>query len=62
MLLTRQSLQPAEAPIVSRPLCPNCGRAMHLDRVTKRGGLPELRSFKCGECGVWANQAADATG
>jgi len=60
MLVMRDSLQPSERPVVSRPLCPNCGRPMHLDRVTPRtGGLPELRSFKCGECGLWANEAAE---
>jgi predicted RNA-binding Zn-ribbon protein involved in translation (DUF1610 family) len=62
MSMTRESLQPAERRLPSRPLCPNCGRSMHLDRVTARkGGLPELRSYKCGECGVWASEAAEAT-
>jgi len=61
MLVTRHSLQPAKAPVLSRPLCPNCGRPMHLDRVTPRNGrVPELHSFKCGECGVWASEAADS--
>lgn len=34
------------------PLCPNCGRPMHLDRIVLRtGGLSDL-TFKCGECWV----------
>ncbi len=44
--------------IVRRP-CPNCGRSMHLTRTTPRtGGLPDLRTFSCGECGVWSIEAA----
>ena len=44
----------------ARPLCPNCGRAMQLARTTPQAGeLPELHSYKCGECGVWTNEAAE---
>jgi len=61
MLMTRELLPSGGDRIASRPLCPNCGRPMHLDRITPRtGGLPDLRSYKCGECGLWANQAAEA--
>jgi DNA-directed RNA polymerase subunit M/transcription elongation factor TFIIS len=46
--------------IKHRPACPNCGRSMHLTRTTPRsGGLPDVRTYKCGECGVWATTAAD---
>jgi len=60
MLMTRELLRSGDDRIASRPLCPNCGRPMHLDRITPRtGGLPGLHSYKCGECGVWTNKAAE---
>lgn len=44
----------------SLPPCPNCGRPMFLARTTPRaGGLPDLCVFKCGECAVYLNEAAD---
>ena len=34
------------------PDCPTCGARMALARVTpKLGGLPELHTFRCEECG-----------
>ena len=41
-----------------RPLCPNCGRSMHLIRITPRvAGLTNLQTFGCGECGVRSTEA-----
>jgi ribosomal protein S27AE len=45
--------------ITVRPACPNCGRPMYLARSTARAGLPDLRTYGCGECGVWLTEAAD---
>lgn len=34
------------------PACATCGGPMSLVRVLpKLGGLPELRTFRCGDCG-----------
>jgi len=45
--------------IGGRPACPNCGRPMHLTRSMPRAaGAPDLPTYKCGECGVWASKAA----
>lgn len=45
---------------MTRPLCPNCGRPMHLSRISPRaGGQPDVRTFGCGECGVWLTEATD---
>jgi hypothetical protein len=45
--------------VTARPLCPNCGRPMHVSRTTKStGGQPALRTYGCGECGVWVTEAA----
>jgi len=42
------------------PICPNCGRAMKLARVTPRlGGLPELQTFECRPCGVTLTEAVE---
>jgi hypothetical protein len=42
-----------------RPACPNCGRPMHVARMTPgTKGLPDLGTFRCGECGVWVTEAA----
>jgi len=62
MLMTPEPLRPVGDEVRARPLCPNCGRVMQLARVTSRGGgMPDLHSYKCGECGVWTNQAAETT-
>lgn len=43
-----------------RPLCPNCGRPMHLSRISSgTGSRPDIRTFGCGECGVWVTEAAN---
>ena len=53
MLLTQESLRPSGDAVAAQPLCPNCGRPMHLARTTPRtGGLSDLQTFRCGECGV----------
>jgi hypothetical protein len=42
------------------PLCPNCGRPMHLARtISGRGGLSDSCVFKCGACAVWVTESAD---
>jgi hypothetical protein len=42
-----------------RPACPNCGRSMHMTRITHgTAGLPDQLTFRCGECGVWLTEAA----
>ncbi len=34
------------------PRCTNCGKPMrHTHTIPKLGGLPELRTFSCKECG-----------
>ncbi|HEY2535141.1 MAG TPA: hypothetical protein VGJ20_45785 [Xanthobacteraceae bacterium] len=39
--------------------CPNCGRTMQLTRATAHtGGISELRSYGCGECGLWTSEDA----
>jgi hypothetical protein len=46
--------------IKHRPVCANCGRPMYLARTTPRSeGLSDLRTYSCGECGVWTTKAAD---
>ena len=33
---------------------------MHVSRTTKgAGGQPALRTYGCGECGVWVTEAAN---
>ncbi len=51
MFPTREWAQTVDQ-TTATPLCPNCGRAMHLDRIVLRtGGLSDL-TFKCGACWV----------
>jgi hypothetical protein len=58
-MLATQGLVPTVAGRI-RPACPNCGRSMHLSRITAAtDALPDLRTFRCGECGVWLTEAAD---
>jgi len=59
-MLTMQNLSPpAGAPINASPLCPNCGRPMHLMRIeTRTEGLTDVHIFRCGECGVSLAEAA----
>jgi hypothetical protein len=34
---------------------------MHLTRITSEtGGLSPLRTYSCGECGVWVTEAVEA--
>ena len=38
-------------------LCPSCGKPMGLTRtVPATPGYSELRTFGCGECGVWVTE------
>jgi ribosomal protein L37AE/L43A len=47
--------------ITARPSCPNCGRSMHLTRMTRgTAGGPDVGTFNCGECGVWLTDAGRA--
>lgn len=39
-------------------LWPNCGRPMHLTIPPRAGGVSDLRTFRCGECGVSLTEAA----
>ncbi len=58
MLAIGELTQRNSASVTARPLCPNCGRPMHFTRITKgTSGLPDLRTYGCGECGVWVTQA-----
>ena len=51
---------PAGNPIKAGPLCPNCGRSMHLARIAPRPeGLTDINIFRCGECGVSLSEAAE---
>jgi predicted RNA-binding Zn-ribbon protein involved in translation (DUF1610 family) len=59
MLTIQNSSRPAGNPITHGPGCPNCGRSMHLARITPREeGLPDLHIYRCGECGVSLSEAA----
>ncbi len=43
----------------NQPVCRNCGRSMHLIRVTPApGDLPDLRVYSCGECGIGTTETA----
>ena len=62
MLVTHSVMQPLGNRLGVRPLCPNCGRPMHLARITPRsGGLTDVQTFGCGECGVWATEAKEGS-
>lgn len=61
MLAIEGCTGPSSDYIATRPVCcPSCGRSMHLTRSTPRSGLPDLQTFKCGECYVWLSESADA--
>ncbi len=58
-MLAQHSVHPVEGHVALRPACPNCGRSMHLKRTSKGAdGVTELRTFACGECGVYLTEAA----
>jgi transposase-like protein len=60
MLAIENTLRSEGHPATTRPACPNCGRSMHLARVSPRSdGLSDLRVYRCGECGVSLAEAAD---
>jgi predicted RNA-binding Zn-ribbon protein involved in translation (DUF1610 family) len=55
---TRELIRRGGEPVRSRP-CPNCGRPMHLSRGDlPHGILPDLRRYRCGECGIAVTDAA----
>jgi hypothetical protein len=54
MFPTRQWVWPAVDQTTVPPLCPNCGRLMHLDRVVEENTGFSERTFRCGEC--WATE------
>jgi ribosomal protein S27AE len=61
MLAIQGLMRPVGDHIAARPACPNCGRPMHLTRHTPgTGGLADLRTYGCGECGVWVTEAVEA--
>ena len=56
---TRELMRRGSEPIL-RPPCPNCGRPMHLSYSNSAYGvLPDVRRYRCGECGVSVTGAAD---
>jgi ribosomal protein L37AE/L43A len=60
MLVMQNLSRQAGAPVKAGPLCPNCGRPMHLARVAPQPeGLRAVNIFRCGECGVSLAEAAD---
>ena len=59
MLVMQNQSRPAGAPLKAGPLCPNCGRSMHLARIAPQPeSLTDLHIFRCGECGVSLAEAA----
>lgn len=48
----REWTQPAVDQKLLPPLCPNCGRPMHLDRPVQRSAGFSSMMFRCGECWV----------
>jgi predicted RNA-binding Zn-ribbon protein involved in translation (DUF1610 family) len=60
MLIMQNLPRLAGHPLTVGPACPNCGRAMHLARISPRSeGLSDLHIYRCGECGVSLSEAAD---
>ena len=59
MLVMQNVSRPAGEPIKAGPLCPNCGRSMHLARIAPQpAGLTDVNVYRCGECGVSLVEAA----
>jgi hypothetical protein len=59
MLAEQTSARRMDSGFSLRPACPNCGRVMHVARMTPgTNGLPDLGTFRCGECGVWVTEPA----
>ena len=57
---TRELIRRGGEPTRGRP-CPNCGRPMHLSPGgdQPRGVFPDLRRYRCGECGVSVTDTPD---
>jgi hypothetical protein len=61
--LMPQLMPPVDDAIAFHPACPNCGRLMSVSRLTPgTDGLPDLWTYKCGECGVCVTEAAGDIG
>jgi ribosomal protein S27AE len=59
MLVMQNVSRPAGEPIKAGPLCPNCGRSMHMARLAPQpASLTDVRVYRCGECGVSLAEAA----
>jgi hypothetical protein len=59
MLALQGARQSFGEAVTARPACPNCGRPMHPARTTPgMGGLADLQTYRCGECGVAVTEAA----
>ena len=53
MVVVQALTRHAGGDTATRSACPNCGRSMHMTRITPgMDGLPEVGTFRCGECGV----------
>jgi transposase-like protein len=52
MWLSRETSQPFQKQVWRQPdPCPSCGRTMQLTKST--GGIADIRSYGCAECGLW---------
>ena len=57
MLATRELWRPLADHLTV--LCPNCGRPMHQTIPLTASGVSDLRTFRCGECGVSLTEAPE---
>ena len=55
-----ESLMQVAGDRVLQPVCPSCGRTLHISRITPgTHGLPDQHTYSCQPCGVWVTEAAD---
>lgn len=60
MLSARETIQPFQQQTWAQPNpCPSCGRTMQLTKST--GGIAEIRSYGCAECGLWTMEECRRT-